>query len=47
MTPSPLPAPVRIAIGFTAEAFFLVYVFGVGRRVVLAKTEHGLETAGA
>ncbi|WP_029892285.1 stage II sporulation protein M [Nocardia brasiliensis] len=47
VTPSPLPAPVRIAIGFTAEAFFLVYVFGVGRRVVLDKAEHEAETSGA
>jgi uncharacterized membrane protein SpoIIM required for sporulation len=34
VTPSPLPAPIRIAIGFTAEALFLVYVFGLGRRAV-------------
>ncbi|MFE3542080.1 stage II sporulation protein M [Nocardia sp. NPDC059177] len=33
VTPSPLPAPVRIAFGFAAEALFLVYVFGIGRRV--------------
>ncbi|CAM4380938.1 stage II sporulation protein M [Nocardia ninae] len=39
VTPSALPAPVRIAIGFTAEALFLVYVFGVGRRVVSARAE--------
>ncbi|MBF6164436.1 stage II sporulation protein M [Streptomyces gardneri] len=35
VTPSPLPAPIRIAIGFTAEALFLVYVFGLGRRAVI------------
>jgi uncharacterized membrane protein SpoIIM required for sporulation len=34
VTPSPLPTPIRLAIGFTAEALFLVYVFGVGRRAV-------------
>ncbi|MFC4376543.1 stage II sporulation protein M [Nocardia halotolerans] len=33
VTPSGLPAPVRIAFGFAAEALFLVYVFGIGRRV--------------
>ncbi|MEV6363650.1 stage II sporulation protein M [Nocardia asteroides] len=33
VTPSPLPAPVRIAFGFAAEAAFLFYVFGIGRRV--------------
>ncbi|MGK8521366.1 stage II sporulation protein M [Nocardia asteroides] len=38
VTPSPLPGPIRIAIGFTAEALFLVYVFGVGRRAVLKQT---------
>ncbi|PXX62980.1 putative membrane protein SpoIIM required for sporulation [Nocardia tenerifensis] len=37
VTPSALPAPVRIAIGFLAEALFLVYVFGVGRRAVLTQ----------
>lgn len=42
VTPSGLPAPVRIAIGFTAEALFLLYVFGVGRRVVLAKAADAL-----
>ncbi|WP_216915313.1 stage II sporulation protein M [Nocardia noduli] len=30
VTPSGLPVAVRIAIGFTAEALFLYYVFGVG-----------------
>ncbi|MGO4618158.1 stage II sporulation protein M [Nocardia sp. 2YAB30] len=35
VTPSPLPAVIRIAIGFTAEVLFLVYVFGIGRSVVL------------
>lgn len=33
VTPSPLPAPVRIGFGFVAEAAFLFYVFGLGRRV--------------
>ncbi|MFI6048177.1 stage II sporulation protein M [Nocardia sp. NPDC051321] len=46
VTPSALPAPVRIAIGFLAEALFLVYVFGVGRRVVLAKADAALDVAG-
>ncbi|MFI7004165.1 stage II sporulation protein M [Nocardia sp. NPDC050175] len=45
VTPSALPAPVRIAIGFLAEALFLVYVFGVGRRVVLAKAAAALDVA--
>ncbi|WP_405159698.1 stage II sporulation protein M [Nocardia sp. NBC_01499] len=46
VTPSGLPAPVRIAIGFAAEALFLVYVFGVGRRAVLAKAEGALIGSG-
>jgi hypothetical protein len=29
------PAPVRLTIGFTAEALFLVYVFYFGRRAAL------------
>ncbi|MEU4597954.1 stage II sporulation protein M [Nocardia sp. NPDC023988] len=33
VTPSGLPAPVRIALGFLAEGLFLAYVFVVGRRV--------------
>ncbi|WP_067844131.1 stage II sporulation protein M [Nocardia lijiangensis] len=37
VTPSPLPAPVRIGIGFAAEALFLAYVFGAGRRAALAQ----------
>lgn len=37
VTPSPLPAPVRIAFGFAAEAAFLFYVFGLGRRVAEAQ----------
>ncbi|WP_084495379.1 stage II sporulation protein M [Nocardia shimofusensis] len=32
VTPSGLPAPVRVAIGFLAEALFLAYVFVLGRR---------------
>ncbi|WP_328407832.1 stage II sporulation protein M [Nocardia sp. NBC_00403] len=35
VTPSPLPASARIAIGFVAEVLFLVYVFGAGRRAAL------------
>ncbi|MEV6428375.1 stage II sporulation protein M [Nocardia sp. NPDC051463] len=35
VTPSPLPASARIAIGFVAEVLFLVYVFGAGRHAVL------------
>ncbi|WP_188829355.1 stage II sporulation protein M [Nocardia camponoti] len=37
VTPSPLPAPVRIAIGFAAEAAFLGYVFVVGKRAAEAQ----------
>ncbi|MBF6324318.1 stage II sporulation protein M [Nocardia cyriacigeorgica] len=37
VTPSGLPAPLRIAIGFAAEALFLLYVFGVGRRAALER----------
>ncbi|MCP2294856.1 putative membrane protein SpoIIM, required for sporulation [Nocardia amikacinitolerans] len=37
VTPSPLPAPVRIGIGFAAEALFFAYVFGAGRRAALAQ----------
>ncbi|MET7769249.1 stage II sporulation protein M [Nocardia sp. NPDC005366] len=37
VTPSGLPAALRIAIGFAAEALFLLYVFGVGRRAALAQ----------
>ncbi|MGQ4598858.1 stage II sporulation protein M [Nocardia sp. R6R-6] len=43
VTPSPLPAPVRIAIGFSAEAGFLLYVFGVGRRAVLGQARTDVE----
>ncbi|WP_069165323.1 stage II sporulation protein M [Nocardia altamirensis] len=46
VTPSALPAPVRIAIGFTAEALFLVYVFGVGRRVVSEQAERARGVTG-
>ncbi|GAA5095511.1 stage II sporulation protein M [Nocardia iowensis] len=46
VTPSALPAPVRVAIGFAAEALFLVYVFVVGRRAVLAKAERALNESG-
>jgi uncharacterized membrane protein SpoIIM required for sporulation len=34
VTPSPLPTWARLAIGFLAEATFLVYVFVVGRQAV-------------
>lgn len=37
VTPSPLPAAVRIAIGFAAEALFLYYVFAIGGRVAAAQ----------
>ncbi|WP_280238855.1 stage II sporulation protein M [Nocardia abscessus] len=46
VTPSPLPAPIRIAIGFTAEALFLVYVFGVGRRAVMTQANPAGVTRG-
>ncbi|MGY1898285.1 stage II sporulation protein M [Nocardia gipuzkoensis] len=46
VTPSPLPAPIRIAIGFTAEALFLVYVFGVGRRAVTTQANPAGVTRG-
>jgi hypothetical protein len=36
VTPSPLPTPVRIAIGVAAEAAFLGYVIHFGRRAVAA-----------
>jgi uncharacterized membrane protein SpoIIM required for sporulation len=36
VTPSGLPTAGRIGIGVAAEVFFLVYVFGVGRRAALA-----------
>jgi uncharacterized membrane protein SpoIIM required for sporulation len=35
VTPSPLPASARIAIGLAAELLFLAYVFGIGRRAAL------------
>ncbi|MFI9507631.1 stage II sporulation protein M [Nocardia sp. NPDC052566] len=35
VTPSALPAALRIGIGFAAEAAFLGYVFVIGRRAVL------------
>ncbi|MBB5913743.1 putative membrane protein SpoIIM required for sporulation [Nocardia transvalensis] len=34
VTPSGLPAPLRIAVGLAAEICFLGYVFGAGRRAV-------------
>ena len=39
VTPSPLPAPIRITIGFIAEALFLVYVFGLGRKAAREQAE--------
>ncbi|WP_194816655.1 stage II sporulation protein M [Nocardia sp. XZ_19_385] len=37
VTPSGLPGSMRIGIGFLAEILFLVYVFVLGRRAVLAE----------
>ena len=42
VTPSGLPAPVRIGIGLIAEIGFLAYVFGAGRR---AAQEQAARTA--
>lgn len=36
VTPSGLPTPVRVSIGFFAEALFLAYVFVLGRRAARA-----------
>jgi uncharacterized membrane protein SpoIIM required for sporulation len=36
VTPSALPTWARIGIGCVAEALFLAYVFGLGRRAALA-----------
>jgi uncharacterized membrane protein SpoIIM required for sporulation len=36
VTPSPLPTAVRIGIGVVAEAAFLVYIIGFGRKAVRA-----------
>ncbi|HLS78570.1 MAG TPA: stage II sporulation protein M [Nocardia sp.] len=36
VTPSTLPTPVRLAIGFAAEAVFLAYVFVLGKRAAEA-----------
>ncbi|BAD54931.1 stage II sporulation protein M [Nocardia farcinica] len=44
VTPSGLPAPVRVGIGLLAEALFLGYVVGLGRRAV--REQHDAE-AGA
>lgn len=33
VTPSALPTALKVSIGFAAEALFLGYVFGIGRRV--------------
>lgn len=45
VTPSDLPASVRITVGALAELAFLGYVFSIGRRVVLAE-EAGAHTVG-
>ncbi|MFI6871018.1 stage II sporulation protein M [Nocardia sp. NPDC050406] len=49
VTPSDLPAALRIAVGALAELAFLVYVFDLGRRVVLAEeaSEHIAGNPGA
>lgn len=36
VTPAPVPIPVRIGIGMVAEAVFLAYVIGYGRRAAAA-----------
>jgi hypothetical protein len=36
VTPSPLPTWARLAVGVVAEALFLAYVFGPGRRAAQA-----------
>lgn len=46
VTPSGLPAPVRVGIGVAAELVFLVYVFGVGRRAVLEQEARQAHTPG-
>ncbi|WP_067696643.1 stage II sporulation protein M [Nocardia jejuensis] len=47
VTPSTLPTAARIGVGALAEIGFLVYVFGRGRRVVLAQQEQQeLEASG-
>ncbi|MEV0249817.1 stage II sporulation protein M [Nocardia sp. NPDC050712] len=47
VTPSTLPAPMRIGIGLLAEVLFLLYVFVLGRRAALGatgdRTVHSLE----
>lgn len=45
VTPSPLPTPIRLAIGFTAETLFLVYVFVMGRRAVTERVDSDAEAA--
>lgn len=45
VTPSGLPAPVRVAIGFLAEALFLAYVFVLGRRATPASPGAGARAA--
>lgn len=46
VTPSGLPTWARIAIGVVAEAAFLVYVYVVGRRAVLAGETGDVDAAG-
>lgn len=42
VTPSPLPTPVRLAIGVLAEATFFAYVFVLGRNAVRAGADGDL-----
>ena len=44
VTPSGLPTAVRIGIGVTAEVLFLLYVFVLGRRAVLAGATGDVDT---
>jgi uncharacterized membrane protein SpoIIM required for sporulation len=47
VTPSPLPTWARILIGLGADAAFLSYVIGLGRRAVRAGQSGDIETAPA
>ncbi|WP_051406760.1 stage II sporulation protein M [Nocardia sp. CNY236] len=44
VTPSSLPLWARLATGFVAEATFLLYVFGLGRRAKLEETSWSSRT---
>ncbi|WP_433523747.1 stage II sporulation protein M [Nocardia pseudovaccinii] len=46
VTPSSLPVPVKVGIGFIAEALFLGYVFVVGRRAALEQDARAAATLG-